>query len=75
MITLVTGGNGFLGHHLIPKLQKLGAKVRVLVLPEEDATWLERDGVEVYRGDVRNPRSLIAPMTGVETALHLAGLM
>jgi nucleoside-diphosphate-sugar epimerase len=72
---LITGGNGFVGRHLVSALQERGDQVRVLTLPAEDATWLEERGVSVYRGDVGRPESLVAPMRGVEQAIHLAGMM
>jgi nucleoside-diphosphate-sugar epimerase len=75
MDVLITGGNGFLGRHLIAALQDRDIAVRVLALPTEDTGWLRQRGVTVYRGDVRWPDSLVAPMSGVSAVLHLAGMM
>ena len=65
METLITGGNGLLGHHLIAALQERGDRVRVLALPTEDTTRLEERNVAIYRGDIREPETLIAPMRRV----------
>lgn len=73
--TLVIGGNGFLGRHLVPALQDRGDSVRVLALPVEDTRWLEGRGVIVHRGDIRLPDTLAAPLRGVDRVVHLAGLM
>lgn len=73
--TLVIGGNGFLGRHLVPALQDCGDSVRVLALPTEDTTWLEARGVMVHGGDIRQPDTLVAPMRGVDRVVHLAGMM
>jgi nucleoside-diphosphate-sugar epimerase len=75
METLITGGNGLLGRHLVSALRDRGDNVRALVLPEEDSSWLERRGVAVHRGDIRRPETLTAPMRGVHAVLHLAGMM
>jgi len=75
MDTLITGATGLLGHHLVAALQDRGATVRALVLPNEDASWLEERGVAVYRGDIRVPDTLAAPVRGVDTIFHLAGMM
>ena len=45
METLITGGTGLVGRHLVPELQARGDRVRVLALPGEDTAWLERRGV------------------------------
>jgi nucleoside-diphosphate-sugar epimerase len=71
----ITGGNGFVGRHLVLALQERGDQVRVLALPAEDTSWLEERGVTVYRGDVGRPESLVEPMRGVEQIIHLAGMM
>ncbi|HEX5303346.1 MAG TPA: NAD-dependent epimerase/dehydratase family protein [Streptosporangiaceae bacterium] len=72
---LVTGGNGFVGRHLVAALQDRGDLVRVLALPGEDASWLRHRGVTVYRGDIREPASLAEPADGADAVLHLAAMM
>jgi nucleoside-diphosphate-sugar epimerase len=72
--TLITGGTGLVGHHLVAALQQRGDTIRALVLPTEDASWLEERGVAIYRGDVRDPASLIAPSQGVDTVFHMAAM-
>jgi nucleoside-diphosphate-sugar epimerase len=72
---LVTGGNGFVGRHLVAALQDRGDLVRVLALPGEDASWLQHRGVAVYHGDVREPASLAKPADGADAVLHLAAMM
>ncbi|GAC1425034.1 MAG: SDR family NAD(P)-dependent oxidoreductase [Ktedonobacteraceae bacterium] len=71
---LITGGTGLVGHHLITELQQRGDTVRALVLPSEDTRKLEERGVTVYRGDIREPDTLIEPMRGVDTVFHLAAM-
>lgn len=72
---LVTGGNGFVGRHLVPALQDRGWTVRVLALPGEDTRWLQDHGIGVYEGDVRHPETLGAPTRGAYAVLHLAAMM
>ena len=72
---LVTGGNGFVGRHLVPALADRGWAVRVLALPGEDTRWLQDHGIAVYEGDVRRPQTLAAPMRGACAVLHLAAMM
>ena len=72
---LVTGGNGFVGRHVVSALQGRGDSVRVLALAGEDTRWLEQRGVVVYRGDVRGEETLLAPTRGADAVLHLAAMM
>lgn len=72
---LLTGGNGFVGRHLVSALQRRGDSVRVLALPAEDTRWLEQRGVAVYRGDVRRSETLVAPLRGTDGVVHLAAMM
>ena len=71
---LVTGGNGFVGRHLVSALQGRGERVRVLALSTEDATALEERGIAIYRGDIRRPDTLVEAMRGVDRVLHLAAM-
>lgn len=72
---LVTGATGFLGRHLIQALRDRGDSVRALVLPTEDASGLEQQGVAVFRGDILEPDKLANAMRGVDTVFHLAGMV
>lgn len=72
---LVTGGNGFVGRHVVSALKERGCAVRVLALPDEDTRWVRDHGVAVFRGDVRHPQALAAPMRGVDAVVHLAAMM
>ena len=72
---LVTGGNGFVGRHVVSALLDRGDRVRVLALPGEDASWLQQRGVAVYYGDIRVPDSLAQPVQGADAVLHLAAMM
>jgi len=71
MEILITGGNGFVGRHLIAALQERGDNVRALASPMGDTTWLEQHGVAIFRGDIRTPDMLTAPMRGVDAIFHL----
>lgn len=71
----VTGGDGYVGRHVISALREQGDEVRVLSVRTDDAADLEGQGVVVHRGDVRDPSSLCAPLKGVDAVVHLAGLM
>jgi 2-alkyl-3-oxoalkanoate reductase len=75
MRILVTGGNGFVGRHLVSALHAGGITVQVLALPSEDTSWLEQRGIAVYRGDVRDPEALVAPMECIDAVVHLAAMM
>src|ERR1700716_2775670 len=75
MEILVTGGNGFVGHHLVRALLDRGDRVRVLALPGEDVVWLEERGGTVHRGDIRRPGTLAGPMEAAEAVVHLAAMM
>ena len=75
MEILVTGATGFLASHLVPALQERGYAVSALVLPSEDAGSLSERGVAVYRGDVRQPETLIEPMLNADAVVHMAALM
>ncbi len=72
---VVTGGNGFVGRHLVAALLDRGDRVRVLALPAEDAGWLASRGVTIYRGDVRDQAALTELMRGADAVVHLAAMM
>ena len=69
-LTLVTGGTGFLGRHLVAALRKRGEVVRVLARPSSDVAGLP--DVEVVRGDVTSRDDLARALTGVDRVFHTA---
>lgn len=73
---LITGGTGFLGSHLVPRLTKNGEKIRCLVRDFKRAELLKQyPSVELVLGDVTNPESLKEPMKDVETVIHLVSII
>jgi nucleoside-diphosphate-sugar epimerase len=71
-MNLITGATGLLGSHIAEKLTAQGQKVRALVRPSSDTTFLTSCGVELAVGDVTDPQSLVQAMQGVETVYHAA---
>jgi dihydroflavonol-4-reductase len=71
---LVTGGAGFIGHHVVRLLREQGRPVRVLVLRGEDTRNLAGLDVERVEGDVLDRGSLSRAMEGCELVFHLAAI-
>lgn len=69
---LVVGGTGMLGGEVIDALLSRGRPVRALVRPGSDAARLESAGVEIARGDMMDPASLLEAMTGARAVVTSA---
>lgn len=72
MKILVTGGCGYKGHVLVPKLLRKGYEVIVF-----DTQWFgnfheEHANLEVVKGDVRDIDSI--PLDGVDCIIHLSSI-
>jgi nucleoside-diphosphate-sugar epimerase len=72
MNALVTGATGFIGSHLVKELVREKHSVRALVLPGEDVSALETQGVTVWRGDLSKRESLRGICNGIDVVFHLA---
>lgn len=72
---LVTGGAGFVGSHLIPRLVKAGYKVRCLVRRKAEADHLKEYKIELAVGDVTDADSIKKAMKGVEMVVHLVAVL
>ena len=66
---VVAGGTGTLGTRLVPRLAEQGLAVRVLTRDPARAQHLAGHGVEVARGDVRDPGSLASALRGAGTVI------
>jgi len=71
-VTLVTGGTGFLGSHLVRLLVAEGVK-NVRVLATSEPAWLAELGVEAVRGSVTSAEDVARAVEGVGEVYHLAG--
>jgi 2-alkyl-3-oxoalkanoate reductase len=69
---LVTGATGMLGSHIAERLIARGRRVRALVRPSSDTTFLEALGVELIRGDLTDPEACRRGVAGVEVVYHSA---
>src|SRR6185369_841827 len=70
--TLVTGGTGFLGSHLVRQLIADGAKdIRVMATSIPD--WLVGLGVETLEGSITKESDVKRAVEGISEVYHLAG--
>jgi UDP-glucose 4-epimerase len=70
---LVTGGCGFVGVNLLPRLVERGLRVRVLDdLSVGRAEDVARFGTELLVGDIRDPDAVDRALDGVDVVVHLA---
>lgn len=80
---LVTGACGFIGSHLVQALLAQGANVRAFVYYNSFNSWGWLDAlpedqkaqIDVFSGDIRDPRGVETAMEGCEVILHLAALI
>jgi nucleoside-diphosphate-sugar epimerase len=78
MLSLVTGGSGFVGSHLAERLSQGGARVRFLMRGSSDVRLLQRlPGAELFPLDLLQaaPDHLAQALEGVSVVYHLAALV
>lgn len=75
MTTLVTGGAGFLGSHIVRALLAEDKKVRVLTLPSESTAAIEDLDIETINGDVTKTETLYPAAKGCDEIYHVAGVV
>lgn len=72
MNALVTGGGGFLGLYIVEQLLNADAHVRVFCRAQY--AQLDRPGVEVVQGDVRDSTAVTAACKGRDVVFHVAAV-
>jgi nucleoside-diphosphate-sugar epimerase len=71
----VTGGTGFVGAHLVQRLQADGVAVTCLVRSPAKAAALGWQGVRIVHGDMSDRRALAEGCAGADVIFHVAGLI
>jgi nucleoside-diphosphate-sugar epimerase len=72
---LVTGGCGFIGHHLVMKLLKEGYEVTVFDNQQRGNIGLlesVKDKINYYNGDIRQLDDLVNASVNIDVIIHLA---
>jgi len=75
MKVLITGASGFLGRHLTRRFLHAGHDVRAFIRYTSRAKPLEQLGVDIVRGDLKDPASLARAVEGMEIVVHAAATM
>jgi dihydroflavonol-4-reductase len=71
--TLVTGGTGFVGSHVVKALAARGDELRLLVRKRSRLDHLEGIEFERASGEVGDRRAMERAMKGVDRVFHVAG--
>jgi NAD dependent epimerase/dehydratase len=80
---LVTGADGFIGSHLTQRLLEEGCKVKAFVYYNSFNSWgwidtfpkEQKNKLEIFAGDIRDPNGVRTAMQGVDVVFHLAALI
>ncbi len=74
MKVFITGATGFIGTHVARLLVRQGHRLVCLVRKTSHIQELEKLDVDLYRGDIRDRKSLLSGMSGCDALIHLAGV-
>lgn len=71
-IHAISGAAGLLGSHIADQLSVAGHRVRGLVRPTSDTSFLRQLGVEIIEGDLTDPTTATNLVSGAEIVYHCA---
>ena len=77
MTILVTGAAGYLGNQTVKRLVNMGQSVRAMTRNDEKANLRLGalvDQIEVVKGDVTDPDSLVPVMRGITAVIHYVAI-
>lgn len=75
MKTLITGGNGFIGSHLVERLLNHDFQVKCLVRKTSNLRWIQELPIEFVYGDITDLDSLLPIVPHVDFVFHLSGAL
>jgi nucleoside-diphosphate-sugar epimerase len=75
MRVLLTGGNGFIGSHILDSLRARDHRVRLLLRETSNTRFIEEHlpDCEVHYGSLLDTESLVVAAEGMECIIHCAG--
>lgn len=71
----VAGGTGFIGQHLLRAFKKNNYKIRCLARSSERAGLCKKTGFDAVIGDITDSQSLKGSLAGIDTVVHLVGII
>jgi nucleoside-diphosphate-sugar epimerase len=71
-LSVITGATGLLGSHIAENLHARGERLRALVRPTSDTTFLKQLGVELAYGDLNEPAGLPRVFEDADVVYHCA---
>ena len=71
-LNVLTGATGLLGSHIAEHLVQRGERIRALVRPTSDTTFLRSLGAELAVGDLTDGASLRQAVVGADVVYHCA---
>ncbi|MCC6549426.1 MAG: NAD(P)-dependent oxidoreductase [Ignavibacteriaceae bacterium] len=74
-IAVVTGGNGFVGSHLVDMLLEKGYHIRCIVRKSSDLKWLADKPIELHPIGLENKNALEKVLHGADYLYHVAGVV
>lgn len=78
-VVTVFGGSGFVGRHLVRRLARRGAEVRIAVRDIEAAQFLKPAGdvgqIVPWQTDISEPRQVATALAGADVAVNLVGIL
>jgi len=72
---LITGGTGFVGGHLVNRLSQEKIRSRCLIRKSSNIEKLKKPGIDLAFGDLTDEESLKKALEGVDTVVHLVGII
>ncbi len=78
-LACVFGGTGFIGRHVVRRLVKAGARVRVVARDPEAGMYLKPMGdpgqIVLCRGDLLDAGSVAEAVAGADMVVNLVGIL